>query len=82
MTDDDAAMQAKIAALAGQINRHKQQQSAALRSWELTKDRTARTTNGRIAAEKRFERLVDPDGVMTPAERQKAAQEAREMVDH
>lgn len=27
MTDDDAAMQARIAALAGQINRHKQQQS-------------------------------------------------------
>ena len=46
-------------------------------SWNNTTDRTARTTNGRRAAHKRFEVQVDPDGVMTPEAREKAASEAR-----
>jgi hypothetical protein len=38
-------------------------------SWARTVDRTARTANGRRAALDRFEKQVDPDGVLTPAER-------------
>ena len=46
-------------------------------SWANTADRTARTNNGRTAAHKRFEAQVDPDRVMTPEAREKAASEAR-----
>ena len=49
-------------------------------SWENTTDRTARTTNGRKAADKCFEAQVDPDGAITPEARAKAASEARTAV--
>lgn len=49
----------------------------AYESWANTEDRTARTAAGRAAAEARFEKLVDPEGKLSPAERAKRAQAAR-----
>jgi hypothetical protein len=49
----------------------------AYRSWANTDDWSARTRNGRAAFEARFEREVDPDGVLAPAERAKRAEAAR-----
>lgn len=46
-------------------------------SWAQTEDRTARTARAREAFSERFEREVDPDGVLTPAERAKRAEHAR-----
>lgn len=50
---------------------------AAYESWAHTPDRAARTAKARAAAAARFERLVDPEGVLTPAERAKRAEAAR-----
>ncbi|TDP90518.1 hypothetical protein [Labedaea rhizosphaerae] len=52
-------------------------QAAANTSWARTPNRAARTAAGRAAADERFERLVDPDGVMDPIARAKAAESAR-----
>lgn len=52
-------------------------QVAVHTSWANTKDRTARTAPGTAASMARFEKQVDPDGVMDPATRAKAAQNAR-----
>jgi hypothetical protein len=52
-------------------------QIAAHESWARTTDRTARTANARKAMLDRFERQVDPDGILTPAERAKRAEHAR-----
>jgi hypothetical protein len=49
----------------------------AHRSWANTSDRTARTAPARDAFLKRFEREVDPDGVLEPAERSQRAESAR-----
>lgn len=51
------------------------------KSWtELgPKERRARTHAGRQKFEERFERQVDPDGVLDPVERAKRAAKAREM---
>ncbi|MFV8316327.1 hypothetical protein [Mycobacterium sp. 23] len=46
-------------------------------SWAHTEDRAARTAAARAAAMDRFEREVDPEGVLTPAERAKRAANAR-----
>jgi nitric oxide reductase activation protein len=46
--------------------------------WSQCEDRTARTANARTAAEKRFETIVDPDGVLDPVERAKRANNARQ----
>jgi hypothetical protein len=46
-------------------------------SWFNTADRTERTAPGRRAAEERFEKLADPDGVLTPAERAEKAARLR-----
>ena len=46
-------------------------------SWAKTEDRTARTAAARQSFEERFEREVDPDGVLAPAERAKRAGNAR-----
>jgi hypothetical protein len=48
----------------------------ALESWSRTIDPAARTAAGREASVKRFERQVDPDGVLDPAERARRAQQA------
>lgn len=49
----------------------------AFESWARTEDRTARTWPARKAALDRFERQVDPDGVLTSQERAKRAEWAR-----
>lgn len=46
-------------------------------SWKNTENRSARTEPARKAALERFEREVDPDGELTPAERAKRAEHAR-----
>lgn len=50
---------------------------AAHSSWAHTPDRAARTAAARQAFADRFEREVDPDGVLPPAERAKRAASAR-----
>ena len=50
---------------------------AANTSWANTADRSARTSNARKAMLDKFEREVDPDGVLPPAERAKRADHAR-----
>jgi hypothetical protein len=42
-------------------------------SWANTKDRTKRTQPGRDANRAKYEKLVDPDGKLDPAERAKRA---------
>lgn len=46
-------------------------------SWARTEDRSARTAPARQAALERFERQVDPDGTLPPAERRARAVHAR-----
>lgn len=62
MTPEQRKMQAEIAAHA---------------SWANTADPAARTAAARLAAYNRFERQVDPDGTMDPAERTRRAESAR-----
>lgn len=50
---------------------------AAHESWARTTDRSARTRAARQGLEAKFEREVDPDGVMSPADRAKAIESAR-----
>jgi hypothetical protein len=52
-------------------------QSGAHKSWANTPDPSARTAPGRKAALERFEREVDPDGKLAPAERARRAEHAR-----
>lgn len=49
---------------------------AAEESWSRTEDRSARTAPARAAARGRFEDIVDPDGVLDPAERARRADHA------
>lgn len=46
-------------------------------SWANTADRSARTAPARRAFLDRFERQVDPDGTLPPAERARRAESAR-----
>jgi len=46
-------------------------------SWSRTADRAARTEPGRKSFLARFEREVDPDGILAEAERLKRAEHAR-----
>ena len=50
---------------------------AAHESWAKTEDRSARTANARAAALDRFEKQVDPGGLLSPAERARRAEHAR-----
>ncbi|OBH55631.1 hypothetical protein A5686_06400 [Mycobacterium sp. E2479] len=50
---------------------------AAHESWAKTEDRGARTAAGTAASMARFDKIVDPDGKLTPAERAKRAENAR-----
>lgn len=50
---------------------------AAHRSWANTDDPAARTQPAREASMARFERQVDPEGLLAPAERQRRAEHAR-----
>lgn len=49
---------------------------AAHTSWANTSDRAARTAKARQAAADRFEKLVDPDGLLPPDERKQRAASA------
>jgi hypothetical protein len=49
----------------------------AHRSWARTEDRSARTAPARAAFLTRFEKQVDPDGVLPVAERLRRAESAR-----
>ncbi len=46
-------------------------------SWSRTADRTARTAPARDKFDARFEKEVDPEGVLDPAERMRRAENAR-----
>ena len=52
-------------------------QIAAHESWAKTEDRSARTAPARAALMAKFEREVDPDGTLDPAERRKRAEHKR-----
>jgi hypothetical protein len=51
-------------------------QIAANESWARCPDRSARTLSARRAFLGRFEREVDPDGTLSPEERQRRADSA------
>lgn len=65
LTNEQRAMRARW----GSVGAHE--------SWARTPDRAARTAPARAALLDRFEREVDPDGVMTPETRKAAAENAR-----
>jgi hypothetical protein len=46
-------------------------------SWAQCEDRSRRTAPGRKAFNDRFEQQVDPDGKLSPSERQRRAEHAR-----
>jgi hypothetical protein len=50
---------------------------AAHASWAATTDRTARTAAGTAAFCERFERQVDPDGVLSPEQRAEQGRHTR-----
>lgn len=50
---------------------------AAHESWVKTPDRAARTEKARDALLTKFDRLVDPDGLLSPEERAYRANQAR-----
>ncbi|RZU16418.1 hypothetical protein EV645_3983 [Kribbella rubisoli] len=52
-------------------------QIAALESWATTVDRTARTRPARQGLEAKFEREVDPEGLMDPQTRARAVEAKR-----
>lgn len=52
-------------------------QIAANARWAVTADRAAATAKARQAALDRFDKLVDPDGVLSPEDRAKRAASAR-----
>lgn len=54
-----------------------QARAAAHVRWAGTADRTAATAPARAALEARFEREVDPDGLLPPGERIRRAEHAR-----
>lgn len=57
--------------------RRLRKQIAANTRWAYAVNRTVETAPARAAADARFEKQVDPDGVMTDAARKAAAQSAR-----
>jgi hypothetical protein len=50
---------------------------AAFESWAKTDNRSARTAPGRAALLAKFEKQVDPDGTLPPAERARRAEYVR-----
>jgi hypothetical protein len=55
---------------------------AAHSKWSQVADRTAATEKARKAFNDRFEREVDPDGVLSPEERARRAESARKAFYH
>jgi hypothetical protein len=71
-------MNSKIGAgVSGTSDRVIMARIAAHTSWAQTPDREARTRPARVAFLARFERQVDPDGVLPPSERKKRAESAK-----
>ena len=64
----DADIAARVATQRARVNAHK--------SWAKTKDRPARTAPARAAFLARFEREVDPEGLLLPYERAIRAEHA------
>ena len=52
-------------------------QIGAHKSWAQTENRSARTLPARLKLLEKFERQVDPEGKLLPAERAKRAENAR-----
>jgi hypothetical protein len=52
-------------------------QIGAHKSWAQTENRSDRTAPARQASWDRFEKLVDPEGILHPSDRAKMAQSAR-----
>jgi len=52
-------------------------QIGAYKSWARTPNRSERTAPARQAAWDRFEKLVDPEGILHPSDRAKMAHSAR-----
>src|SRR6478609_40889 len=59
------------------VERRLASQAGAHKTWQETEDWPARTLPARQEADARFERQVDPDGKLSPAERAKRAEQAR-----
>lgn len=59
------------------MDRHIIAQLAAHEKWAKTPDRAKATAPARAALAAKWEREVDPDGTMKPADRAKAAENAR-----
>lgn len=59
------------------VERSLQARLAAHESWARTSDRAARTAKARAAMTSKFDRLVDPDGLLSPEERAYRAEQAR-----
>jgi len=55
---------------------------ASFSRWAMTSDRTAATAAARSSFDSRFERQVDPDGVMTAKQRAACAESARKAYYH
>ena len=53
---------------------------AAHESWARTENRSARTAPARNALFEKFERRIDPDGILPPAERAKPAENVRRLT--
>lgn len=66
---DDFELTPEMRSILARANSHK--------SWANTPDRAARTAAARKAALGRFEKQVDPDGTMDPAERAQRAESAK-----
>jgi hypothetical protein len=80
LADEIAELGIKIEAAAPVAPQHERRlraQVAAHTSWANTDDRAARTASARSAAMARFEAQVDPDGVLSAAERSRRADHAR-----
>jgi hypothetical protein len=65
----EAEVEARIRSQIGRIGAHA--------SWAKTEDRSARTAPARRAMLDKFEREVDPNNELTPAERAERAESAR-----
>jgi hypothetical protein len=69
LSEIEAAVEARIRSQIGRIGAHA--------SWAKTENRSARTAPARRAMLDKFEREVDPNNELTPAERAKRAESAR-----
>jgi hypothetical protein len=66
-----------VASISNSSDYRLKRQIAAHTSWANTPDRTARTAPARAAAEMRFERMVDPEGILPPEARSRMAESQR-----